>query len=565
MLKVPERLLMTSSGTSTDNEQNDIKIRISLIKEIYASEFGSDQLRLDTLISDVTELYQGKWPSYQECQTGYHNIGHAIDVALLTARMIGGWNRYNDREHPRLSEDIFLDAIAGALFHDTGYIKESGDSDGRGGKYSFNHEERSMAMAGAYLSEHKWPPRTVDLVPIIISTTKFHVELQLKGLFNSPEEMVIGRMVATADLVAQMADVNYMERITDLYDELNEAYEFEGVDNLEKNGFKVFTSANEMIDGTVAFYEGFVVPRLDKLGKMDQYLVSFFGGSRNPYLENITANLSGQLIKQPTRWQRLGDVLENLGLASKEAIQAALNLQEKSRKPKTKETDKKTSIQDRLLAWMEGDLFDEKCVGEYLMDMEAISPELLRKGLLHQVMPSNVMEKLSREELVFLLEISMLLQSLGRGPWLFNQILEMTNELIKCEGSYILLSKTESQEMLMAIPTGPGKDTLDGQTFPADKGLAGWVFSHGRPAIVSNVKKDTRFNSVIDKEAFGKFEIKSILAVPLHINGELIGVMEVVNKEHGEFNEQDMNLLTLVANIIAVSIDSVFRIQEINC
>ena len=117
----------------------------------------------------------------------------------------------------------------------------------------------------------------------------------------------------------------------------------------------------------------------------------------------------------------------------------------------------------------------------------------------------------------------------------------------------------------MAIPTGRVKDTLDGRTSPSDKGLAGWVFSHGRPAIVSNVKKDTRFNSVIDKEAFGKFEIKSILAVPLHINGELIGVMEMVNKKHGEFNEQDMNILTLVANIIAVSIDSVFRIQEINC
>ena len=158
----------------------------------------------------------------------------------------------------------------------------------------------------------------------------------------------------------------------------------------------------------------------------------------------------------------------------------------------------------------------------------------------------------------------MLLQSLGRGPWLFNQILEMTNDLLECEGSYILLAKTESQEMLMAIPSGPDKDNLGGKTFPADKGLAGWVFSHGRPAIVSNVKKDTRFDSEIDKEVFGKFETRSILAVPLHINGELIGVMEVVNKIAGDFSEKDMDILTLVANIIAVSLDSVFRIQEAN-
>ena len=158
-----------------------------------------------------------------------------------------------------------------------------------------------MALASSYLSGHNWPPRSVNLVPDIISMTKFHVEPNFKGLFNSPEEMVIGRMVATADLVAQMADVDYMDRINDLFDELKEAYEAAGVDKLKKNGFKVFTSADEMIEGTVAFYEGFVIPRLEKLGKMDHYLVSFFGGSRNPYLENITANLSGQLIKQPSR------------------------------------------------------------------------------------------------------------------------------------------------------------------------------------------------------------------------------------------------------------------------
>ena len=98
---------MTHQGTSIENKQSDIKIRISLIKEIYVSEFGSDTLSLDTLISDITDLYQGKWASHQACQTGYHNFDHAIDVTLLTARMIGGWNSYNDRDHPRLSKRDF--------------------------------------------------------------------------------------------------------------------------------------------------------------------------------------------------------------------------------------------------------------------------------------------------------------------------------------------------------------------------------------------------------------------------------------------------------------------------
>jgi len=556
---------MPQTGNSIDSDQNDIKIRVSLILEIAGDEYGPISNLLTGLLTDITDLYNGKWPTHEACQTGYHNLGHAIDVALLAARMIGGWNRLRDNDHPVINEELFLTTIAAALFHDAGYIKEKGDQDGEGGKYSFSHEERSMAMATSYLTDKSWPERSIELVPNIISTTRFHVPLELEGLFETTEEEVVGRIVATSDLVAQMADVDYMQRIHDLYHELEEAYSIEGPENLQRQGFKVFSSASEMVDGTVDFYEKFVLPRLLQLGRMDQYLVTFFGDGRNPYLENIIANLSGQLMDNRTRWRRLGDILEDLGLVSGDQIQDALDLQKKNRTKAAKKASpgNRDSIRDRLLKWMEGNHFNEKCLGEFLMEIKAISPPVLRKGLLYQVLPGTMVDKLSRDELLFLLEISMLLQNIGRGPWLFDQILEMTNELLHCESSYILLANTESQEMLIAIPTGPNKEHLDGQTIPADKGLAGWVFGHGMPAIVNNVHQDDRFDSEIDSRVREGFETRSVLAVPLHINGELIGVMEVINKINGKFSEHDMDILTLLANIIAVSLDNVFRFQEV--
>ncbi|MDT8334833.1 MAG: GAF domain-containing protein, partial [Desulfurivibrionaceae bacterium] len=373
------------------------------------------------------------------------------------------------------------------------------------------------------------------------------------------------RFASVDDLVAQMADVDYMKRIMDLYEELDEAYEFEGIENLERKGYKVFSSAQEMIDGTVGFYENFVLPRLKQLGRMDQYLVAFFGDGRNPYLENITANLSDQLMAKRNSWQRLGDVLKDLGMATRDQIQAALDRQNKSlNRSEARDGLSTQTLRDTIIAWMEGSLIADKCLGEHLMDMDVISPPLLRKGLLHQILPTEMIESLSRRELMVLLQISMLWQKIGRGTWLFTQILEMTNELLNCEGSHILLAKTESQEMLIAIPTGPRKEQLDGQTFPADKGLAGWVFSHGYPAIVSNVSEDERFDSAIDSHLRGTVETRSILAVPLHINGELIGVMEAINKMNGGFTGHDMNILTLIANIITVSLESVFRFREFN-
>ena len=553
---------MTQSGNSIEIGSNDIQFRVSLIKEIFSSESDSDQKFLNDIITDVIQLYQGEWESHQPCQTGYHNLGHALDVALLTARMIGGWNLFENQHHPRIDSNHFLIAIASALFHDSGYIKEADDLKGDGGKYSFNHEDRSIDLAHAYLSQKKWVSHDIDLVSKIISLTRFHVPLKIDGVFKSKIEEVIGRMLATADLVAQMADVDYMDRISDLYNELKEAYDFENPENLEKRGFKVFSSAQEMIDGTVAFYEDFVLPRLHQLGEMDQYLVAFFGKGRNPYLENITANLSGQLTTKRNSWQRLGDVLLDLGIVSEDQIQAALELQRQSQTLKTTDDSGEKSLNETLIAWMDGSLCSNKCLGEYLMDMNSINPEQLRKGLLEQVLPADLVETLSREELVFLLQISLLRQNIARGPWLLNQILEMANDLLGCEGTHILLAKTDSNEMLITVPTGPNKIQLDGQTFPADKGLAGWVFSHGHPAIVKNAIGDQRFDAEIDKTDRGDFETKSIMAVPLHINGELVGVMEAINKVSGEFTEHDMNTLTLVANVITISLEGVFHLKD---
>ncbi|MFN2368669.1 MAG: GAF domain-containing protein [Desulfurivibrionaceae bacterium] len=550
---------MTQAGTSIEEANNDIRIRTSLIKEIYVDQYGSDSELLNEILADVADLYQGKWSSHQACQTGYHNLGHALDVALLTARMIGGWNKLNDADHPEIGGDLFLAAMAAALFHDSGYIKERGDDKGSGGKFSFNHEARSMALAKSYLSRRKWRNRSLELVPELISITRFHEPLKIEGVFGSKEEEVVARMMATADLVAQMADVDYMKRIRDLYAELKEAYGYEGEEHLESKGYKVFSSAQEMIDGTVGFYENFVLPRLKQLGRMDQYLVVFFGDGRNPYLENITANLSNQLFAKRNSWQRLGEVLKDLGMVTKDQIQKALDLQKQSA---SRSGSSSRSLRNDIITWMEGNLIADKFLGEHLMDMDVISPPLLRKGLLHQILPTKMIESMSREELTVLLQISMFWQKIGRGNWLFSQILEMTNELLNCEGGHILLAKTESQEMLVAIPTTPENDQQKSQTFPADKGLAGWVFSHGHPAMVSNVSEDERFDSAIDSNLHGKVETRSILAVPLHINGELIGVMEAINKVDGEFTEHDMNTLTLVANIITVSLESVFRFQE---
>ena len=94
---------MTLTSNNLANDQNDIQIRTSLIREIAENQYGAASPLLIDILNDIIALYQGKWEAYQACITGYHNLGHAVDVALLTARMTAGWNKAKNNDRPPTS------------------------------------------------------------------------------------------------------------------------------------------------------------------------------------------------------------------------------------------------------------------------------------------------------------------------------------------------------------------------------------------------------------------------------------------------------------------------------
>ncbi len=557
-LKSPDDQFPNSVGIIGKAIQDTNENKTQLIYDIIKTEYGTVPKNLSKLFKNTTELYEGKWPEYEPCQVRYHNLSHALDVALLTARMTAGWNKQGKRY--KIPKDIFLNGLAAAVFHDSGYLKSKGDQEGKGGKYTFTHEKRSMELAGKYLAQSGWQKKSVTDVKNIISITQYHNQPVIENLFSNEHKEVMAKIVGTSDLVAQMADVDYVQRIHDLFDEMQEAYGIEGTENLANRGIHIFHSAQEMIDETMGFYENFVLPMLHKFGRMDQYLVSYFANGRNPYLENIAANLSGQLMDKRVQWRRLGEILQEIGVVTPQQITNALERQKKLTLLAQHKKKNLTPLKDRVISWISNRNYTGKCLGDILMETSAISATILRKGLFEQILPPALLEKLSRHELLFILKIAILLQNLTKGPWVFDQILEMTNELLSCEASSILLADVDAREMIVVVPTGPKKDSLHSKTIQIDKGIAGWVYRHVQPVIVKNVAADERFDDEIDRRI--GFKTRSILAVPLHTNGELIGVMEIVNKKNDNFTVQDMDILTMLANVIALALGGLLNLQE---
>jgi len=88
-------------------------------------------------------------------------------------------------------------------------------------------------------------------------------------------------------------------------------------------------------------------------------------------------------------------------------------------------------------------------------------------------------------------------------------------------------------------------------------GAVGNVAVTGKPLIINDVQSDPRFDKTIDNNT--GYKTDNLIAVPLlDSHDNLIGIFEVINKREGEdFNDQDITLLTLVARVMAISMENV--------
>jgi GAF domain-containing protein len=153
-----------------------------------------------------------------------------------------------------------------------------------------------------------------------------------------------------------------------------------------------------------------------------------------------------------------------------------------------------------------------------------------------------------------LLEISSLLNSTLKLDELLGEIMSSATELTGAETSSLLLLDEEAGELTVEIATGAPGQAVMRQQVPAGQGIAGWVVENGEALIVADPKSDERFFGDIDEKT--GFETKNILAVPMTSKDRTIGVIEVINKRDGSFDERDQKVTTALAAQAAVAIDN---------
>ena len=165
-----------------------------------------------------------------------------------------------------------------------------------------------------------------------------------------------------------------------------------------------------------------------------------------------------------------------------------------------------------------------------------------------------------------LLEISRGLTSNLDLPSLLQSIVEVSAEITDSEAASILLHDPTSGDLIFeAVPEIQGEGIKQIRV-PVDSSVAGTVFQSASPLIINDARADHRIFREVDRTI--RFQTRSILAVPLMIKQEPIGVLEAVNKlGEANYTGADQASLETLAAQAAIAIENarlMAKLQDAN-
>src|SRR5438094_148949 len=132
---------------------------------------------------------------------------------------------------------------------------------------------------------------------------------------------------------------------------------------------------------------------------------------------------------------------------------------------------------------------------------------------------------------------------------LLGALLERTRTLLSVDTCAILLLDAESNELVPRAAVGIEEKIGRGASIPLGKGFAGRVAAERRPVVLRDVDHADVMNPLLREEG-----IRSLLGVPLVVDGDVVGVLHVGSVDRRDFAPNEIELLQLAADRAAVAI-----------
>jgi Nif-specific regulatory protein len=174
-----------------------------------------------------------------------------------------------------------------------------------------------------------------------------------------------------------------------------------------------------------------------------------------------------------------------------------------------------------------------------------------------------MLSKIDAQKFNTLIEINTLINSNYTDVHaLLTRIIESATRLCEGEASSLLLVDRETGELHFDVILGSNSTEAKQYTIKLGEGLPGWVAAHNKSIIANDVESDQRYDRTFSKKI--GHTTKSMMAVPMRIKDECIGVIELSNKKNGKiFTQDDLEWLEIFANQAAMTIQNAKSFEKV--
>ena len=201
----------------------------------------------------------------------------------------------------------------------------------------------------------------------------------------------------------------------------------------------------------------------------------------------------------------------------------------------------RTSV-DRLTCWLDEPSNVADAVGVL---QRMIEPERFKTELEQRNRDLTVLYH-SSQLLMSTLELHQVLE------WLIQMAVDITGAQF---GSVWLWNQGRPDELVCRAAFRLGVGCLPSEMrVRSGEGVIGWVAQTGQDIIIRHAPYESRFDQVTNHQA--SLSAVSLTAVPLRVQGAVIGVLETVNLHGGEFDAHDLSLVETLAGTAAIAIEN---------
>ena len=164
--------------------------------------------------------------------------------------------------------------------------------------------------------------------------------------------------------------------------------------------------------------------------------------------------------------------------------------------------------------------------------------------------------KLKQAEM--LLNVSRRVAAIESLDEVLETIVEMTTWELSAERGTLFLNDPVTDELYSRFAQGNFQREI---RILNNSGVAGAVFQTGEGLIIQDAYSDARFNRTVDEQT--GFKTRSILCAPVKtVKGDLIGVIQVLNKKKDDFKQEDLELLEAMTTQASVALQSTQFVEK---